>query len=1180
MKYRCACLGLEGILENEAFAEFILQDIRYTIPGFGSDYELCTFDHGVEFTQCYKGNVNGAKPVGMAMHFSSFSRWTVAFDSVIDNKSVAHEYYVSPVDDASRRFPLRLICPDVLAETQHGDELYGQVAAFIENGKIIKGDSEVDNTVVAEDDHAVRIAGRISQIQTHTFEFEDIKREYLELDIETDLGMISGVVLQSNLDAIPEEDDSIIARAYVSLDVAMPHESRRSRAFYEKPNYPPLPGSREDCDYQCGYIRSQQNAMRILAQAIHSEGAFRFGRCCADEVQFVDASGLSHTLNRWAVVDKISALLADAQTAEVVLSVAEKSGTNCLQDGILIDECEYLVVETDEDGQVNKITQLSAEHYEHDNDPDRYLLGILANAMCNGAIEKLRSVMSAECAYRSDYSGKKEYGIRNVIESISGVYKNLDETNGYHYELVPAFEEIIESEREDLPGIFTGNWCCRLYQGKKLAAVIFLRYDANKKITSILLSRKSSYLKSFAQDSSSKVEEKDFEPVDTLLRRRFGSENTIRNMRCEDIDMVDEGGAYVWQKADEYIQDWFRDNSYRLNSTELFDDCIGYACTRRGVEYAVYVYAYGKRKTSMLDGDYCAKLRDHNLSKDRTILVIYLHVTAEEDDEGETTFFVGQYNSKDDAPQVWKLGWIGDRSVMLFFPRKEMDDLGRRFEAAYNAQRLDIMKTLFSSDISLTGMGSGTTMNAGLYNSLAYHHKNHGMMKTGYIRFNDVVYSEISYIEDYCYVHFTVNKQDQIDKIIFEPLDENYRELVMTGESLMSHPMDDVPALEKVEFLPASELSRFSMLLWYVNGETRRYDAPGDFGNDDVVTWLGCTFTDKMFRNGRISDSVYSERDWLRRNYPDPHPGVEFINGAGIFAVELYHKSYPVGEFIYRDGMEIFIKQENDDNEPCAVGYIHDLDPSNPVYLLDKKQKIAKTIPAKYQKTPVFCYPFCGGYSEGLVMVSTMGDMDLRYHHNRSSCAGVWGWLDSDLKTVIEPKYVYAMNFCNGRAIVCKGEWTTTEQDGKLQYWCGNERWGVIDQQEREIVPCQFDELYEVEGTDRLYFVHESMYWSGVEGSFARIEEYYAIYDVQEQEVILKLDFNFDMGYMFNRCFVAEGDILVFMDHLPGKGEDLIYAYDLHNKKFIAYAESYTERTLNGESKVVVNKDGQEIIVF
>ena len=626
----------------------------------------------------------------------------------------------------------------------------------------------------------------------------------------------------------------------------------------------------------------------------------------------------------------------------------------------------------------------------------------------------------------------------------------------------------------------------------------------------------------------------------------------------------------MWQKADDFIKDWFRENSYRLSDTELFNDCIGYACTRRGVEYAVYVYAYGKRKTSLLDGDYCAKLRDYTLSKNRTILVIYLHVTAEENDEGETTFFVGQYNSKDDEPEVWELGWIGDRSVMLFYPRKEMVDLGRRFEAAYNAQRIDILQTLFSSDVSLTGMGSGTTMNAGLYNSLAYHHKNHGMMKTGYIRFNDVVYSEISYIEDYCYVHFTVNKQDQIDKIILEPLDESYRELYKTGESLMSHPMDDVPALEKVEFLPASAASRFSMLLWYANGEKRRYDAPGEFGNEEVVQWLSNTFTDKIFRNGKISDNVYAERTWLSRNYPNPHSGIEFINGAGIFAVELYHNSYPVGEFKYRDGTEIFIKQENDDNEPCAVGYIHDLDPSNPVYLLDKEKKIAKTIPAQYQQTPVFCYPFCGGYSEGLLMVSTMSELDLQYHHNRHACAGMWGWLDADFKTVIEPKYVYAMNFWNGRAIVCKGEWSTVEKDGRLQYWCENEGWGVIDQQEKELVPCRFDELYEIDGTNRLYFVHEGGWKEG----------HYAIYDVQEQQVILELNFNFDMGYMFNECFVADGDILVFMDHLPGKGEDLIYAYDLHGKKYVAYAESYTERTLNGESKVVVNKDGQDIIVF
>lgn len=899
MKYRCACLGLEGILENRAFAEYILKDIRYTIPGFGSDYELCTLDQGVEFTQCYKGDMNGIKPIGMAMHFSSNSRWTVAFDSVINNKSVAHEYSVSPVGDATRRFPMCVICPDVLADTRRGDELYGQVAAFIENGTIFKDNTEVDNTVVAEDDHAVRIAGKISDINIRKFEFEDITREYLELDIETDLGMISGVVLQANLDAVPELDDSIITKAYISMDVALPPKSTRKRAFYEETVYPALPGSRADCDYQCGCVRNHKNAMRILARSIWPEGAFRFGRCCADEVQFVDLSGEAQTLDRWAVVQKLNTIFADAEMAETVLTVVEKSGTNCFQDGILVDKCHYLIIETDEEGLVEKITQLSAELYEHDNDPERYLLGILANAMCHGKVEKLRNVMSENCSYRSDYSGKKEYGILDIIESISGVYSNLDETTGYRYELVPAYEEVIEEEREDLPGIFKGIWCCRLYQSEELAAVIFLRYDENGKITNILLSRKSSYLKSFAKKFGPKVEEKDFVPVDALLQQRFGAEDTIRNMRRDKINAVDEDGVYVWQKADDFIQDWFRENSYRLNDTELFDDCIGYACTRRGVEYAVYVYAYGKQKTSILDGDYCAKLRGHTLSKNRTILVIYLHVTAEENDEGEITFFVGQYNSKDDEPEVWKLGWIGDRSVMLFYPRKEMVDLGRRFEAAYNAQRIDILQTLFSSDVSLTGMGSGTTMNAGLYNSLAYHHKNHGMMKTGYIRFNDVVYSEISYIEDYCYVHFTVNKQDQIDKIILEPLDESYRELYKTGKSLMSHPMDDVPALEKVEFLPASEASRFSMLLWYANGEKRRYDAHGEFGNEEVVTWLGNTFTDKIFRNGKISNNVYAESTWLSRNYPDPHPGIEFINGAGIFAVELYHNSYPVGEFEY-----------------------------------------------------------------------------------------------------------------------------------------------------------------------------------------------------------------------------------------------------------------------------------------
>lgn len=66
---------------------------------------------------------------------------------------------------------------------------------------------------------------------------------------------------------------------------------------------------------------------------------------------------------------------------------------------------------------------------------------------------------------------------------------------------------------------------------------------------------------------------------------------------------------------------------------------------------------------------------------------------------------------------------------------------------------------------------------------------------------------------------------------------------------------------------------------------------------------------------------------------------------------------------------------------------------------------------------------------------------------------------------------------------------------------------------------------------------------------------------------------------MFNEMFVEE-DNLIFVNHLPGEGTDLIYVYNLTSKSFIIHGEPYTERTLNGESKVVVNKDGQDIIVF
>ena len=130
----------------------------------------------------------------------------------------------------------------------------------------------------------------------------------------------------------------------------------------------------------------------------------------------------------------------------------------------------------------------------------------------------------------------------------------------------------------------------------------------------------------------------------------------------------------------------------------------------------------------------------------------------------------------------------------------------------------------------------------------------------------------------------------------------------------------------------------------------------------------------------------------------------------------------------------------------------------------------------------------------------------------------------------------------------------------------------MIDHDGNEIVPCQFDELYEIDGTDRLYFVHEGGWDDG----------HYAIFDCKEHKIILTLDFDFDMGYMFNECFVTDNDILVFDEHLPGEGKDLITAYDLHNGKYLVHQEENTERTFNGEKTLTVKNEqtGMDIVVF
>ena len=123
-------------------------------------------------------------------------------------------------------------------------------------------------------------------------------------------------------------------------------------------------------------------------------------------------------------------------------------------------------------------------------------------------------------------------------------------------------------------------------------------------------------------------------------------------------------------------------------------------------------------------------------------------------------------------------------------------------------------------------------------------------------------------------------------------------------------------------------------------------------------------------------------------------------------------------------------------------------------------------------------YKDFGWMSNGRCRVSTMkitGWADLAYYSDDEYYAGLWGFIDEAGDEIIEPQYIYAMDFEDGLAVVCKGEWK--EKNGK--YWNNGESWGVIDINGKEVIPCQYDEIDFFNDAPGIFKVHTGGWKSG-----------------------------------------------------------------------------------------------------
>ena len=662
--------------------------------------------------------------------------------------------------------------------------------------------------------------------------------------------------------------------------------------------------------------------------------------------------------------------------------------------------------------------------------------------------------------------------------------------------------------------------------------------------------------------------------VRKLLQGIYGK-RTLDGMRRSSDQFENDSGGYVWKQADDFVQVWFPNQDYSIKSSKIQDDCIGYRCVRKDENYTIFVYAFGDSKTVQLDGDYCHKLTKTTFAKDSIVLVLYLHIDKQKTENGKLIYEVQNYYGKTEAMDFWRVTTVQGRNILEFYPRKEVNDMLYRLIAAHNKKSIDTFEAIFTSDVYIDLIdGKGRIFNDGVFGRLAYLYENYGKMKLAYLRKDDVIFSSVPYLEGFGYFSFSItNDNDKVCAISEYPIDDNYEELWVTNVPVDDYPIDIVPQIMSAEFLSPETTQRFAVKLMFNNNEFKKYILPiqKQYDADEVVPFNGYSFTDKIWRNGRLVSLRQKNTNLTHRAFDNYGQGLDFINGYSIGKTQLYYDSVPFYEPVicsetvfenadfkiikiaeWRD-CSLYRVRENIGGGGQSKDLFMALLPGSQAfdykgistyankygsratnldfcYMEDFHDGLSKVavngvgygyvdqdlqfaIAPKYR----FAENFSEGYavvvnvdganlfvdkkgtekalgsdysgkkykkicdcSDGMFRVSTMegmgmldfiidgiGDGDfkykLAYHHDEESNSGLWGYINTNGIEVIAPQYIFAFDFVDGIALVCKGKWEYKDQWDECKntggLWSEEMLWGIIDKEGNEVIPCIYDEI-------------------------------------------------------------------------------------------------------------------------
>jgi hypothetical protein len=471
------------------------------------------------------------------------------------------------------------------------------------------------------------------------------------------------------------------------------------------------------------------------------------------------------------------------------------------------------------------------------------LINTLGKAFAEGEIDALVPLMAADCDYGSQYAKKTFKGVQDVIANMKTVYSKLKATSAYAYEII-ELKSVLSGgltlqKLDNMYGMHPCRYGLLLYQygAEKPVAVVACMIDLHEKFRSILLSRdKSKFNVCFYGEEIEADLPDDLPstvlPLTTHDRHAGEMQNSFAGQRRKSaVDVTN--GIYIWKKADEYVKKWLPDKGYTVLKSAIFEDCIGYRCNRKDYDYTVFMYAYGIEKSIELDGEFCSKLAKLPFAANSTILILYLNVNRYMNG-AEIKCRVRNYCGSDECePELWKLSKIFEKTILEYYPRKEMIEQTWQLMYAFNHEDTDIYDCIITDEnpsIEGNPEHAGIFLNDAFYSTLRKMHQQYGDMKLCYVRYNDVIYSAVPYVEGLgffswsSYVH-----SNRMHSLICHPFDGGKRkvaELIKTEQREPENLFNYIPLLQKAIPLTPVSTERFAAKLFFSNGECKKYVLP------------------------------------------------------------------------------------------------------------------------------------------------------------------------------------------------------------------------------------------------------------------------------------------------------------------------------------------------------------------